>query len=93
MLFAVSVVPSKEPHFYLAGDWLAGFSAIKFTPAGFPSPSLLLWKDLSARLRPRTSARVFGAQRCGATKPVTWCESLCFPWIWFTGMLWDSGKR
>lgn len=37
MFSAVSVVASEEPHFYLAAVCLSGFSAIKFSPAGFPS--------------------------------------------------------
>lgn len=62
MLSAVSVVPSKErASFYLAAGRLAGFSMIKFTPAGFLSPSLLFWKHLGDGLTLQTSARAFGA--------------------------------
>lgn len=51
MLFAVSVIPREQPHFYLAAGRLSGFFPIKFTPFGFLSPSLrffeafLCWAD------------------------------------------------
>lgn len=41
-----------------------------------------LLKHFRAGLTPWTSARIFRARRCEATKLVAWCEALCFLWVW-----------
>lgn len=78
MLFALSVIPREQPHFYLAAGRLSGFLTIKFTPSGFLSLSLRFLKHFCAGLTPWISARIFRAHGCKATKLVAWCEALRF---------------
>lgn len=73
MLFAVSVIPREQLHFYLAAGCLSGFFTIRFSPSGFLSLSLLFieaflcWADT-----------VDISKNIQATELVAWCEALCF---------------
>lgn len=83
MLFAVSVIPREQPHFCLAAGRLSGFFTTNFTPSGFISLSLIfVTQHFYAGQTPWTSAGIFRAHGCKATKLVAWREVLHFLWVW-----------